>query len=1294
MDQTATEHPLTHPQSSIWYLEKLNPGTGICNIAATMRLAEDLDYERMNQAVNLLLKRNQGFHIRIRERDGRPVQYFAPFEPYRLDFFDFSEAGREKLYEWDLQQTRVPFEVLDSDLFYFALVRIDKDLTGFFVRVHHLIGDAWSQVKIANDIVMYYRALQNGLPIPEEDDPSYVDFILSEQEYLKSARYEADRTYWRERYALPPEPTSLKSRPTGRIGLNARRKTFVLPDKLVKKIKSHCSENRTSVFALFFSALCIYVNRVKDVSDLVFGTPVLNRTNVREKRTIGMFISTVPLRIHIDGEQDFVEFSKSVDLEWFGVLKHQKYPYDHLLRDVREQRKDVDKLFDMAVSYQNAKMVKDGDKSKEESRWHFNGYQVESLYLHINDREDDGKLVLNYDYQTDLFYAKEIDFLHEHLMQLLWHALDNPTRKLSEVHMLGEKEKAKVLETFNATQAGYPEEATVSGLFEAQAKRTPDAVALSLGRKSMTYRELDAKASRLAWLLRDKGVGPETIVSMLLPRSFEMVVGILGIVKAGGAYLPIDPDYPADRIEYMLEDSGTKHLLFAGDSMPDLHFSGERIDLCGPLADDCDGTVANCPDQNRPSDLLYVIYTSGTTGRPKGAMIEHRNLVRLLFNDRNPFDFGPSDCWTLFHNYCFDFSVWEMYGALLYGGRLVIVPKDVARNTDRFLDLLIEEKVTVLNQTPAAFYNLIDAVGRCTGSALSLRIVVFGGDALKPLLLKPFRARYPQTRMINMYGITETTVHVTFLELSDEDIERNVSNIGRPIPTTMTYILDRKLNPQPIGIPGELCVSGDGVGRGYLNNAALTAQKFIPDPFHPGRTLYRSGDLARYYPQGDIEYLGRIDTQVKIRGHRIELGEVESGMLRFDRIAKATVLTLDAPGGSRRMCAYYVPRADFEVQELRVFLSRFLPDYMVPTYFVAVDHIPLNANGKVDRGRLPPPDQDALDRDTYVEPQNELQATLARVWCEALKVGRIGIDDDFFESGGDSLNAVVVISMMGGKATFGDLYRNPTVKRLAEAILRKETEGSGDQLLMKLAGTDAPNPLNLICFPFGGGNGLIYKDLADAVARLSSRANVYTVDLPGRVSGTGSALRRNPDLARQLVAEIKSMVTGEILVYGHCVGNALALETTQLLRRDGVPVKTYFAGAIMPPADPKRLGLDHDPWKHVPDRAILFFLERIGLPRPRIGQKTLDVMLRAFRHDVRNHFRFFHDDETAGHGKLDVPIRCVVGQKDPFTWYHGRRHRRWERYSDQVTTTVIAGADHYFLKTHAEELARILTDPE
>lgn len=1292
MDYSAF-YDLTYPQRGIWFLEQLYPGTSIGNIAATMKINQPLDYELMNQGVSLLLQKNEAFRLHFTVRDGKPVQFVTPWQPYRMPYYDFSKDGMQRLYDWDQEQTRKPFVLQDADLFDFALIKIDEGTTAFFARIHHLIADGWSLVRIASDIMTYYYQLQKKEPFAPEDNPSYLEFIASEQTYLQSDRLRQDRQFWQEYYREIPPPTSLKNKTVRNMSLKALRKSYNLPERLVQQIHDHCKLHGSSVFSLFFASLCIYINRVRDQEIITIGTPVLNRTNARQKKTIGMFVNMVPICLKVDDDLDFVAFSKQVDREWFAVLRHQKYPYDLLISDIKERDRQMIRLFELAISYQNGKIEKQDQEAAQVAHWHCSGYQVESLYLHINDRENDGTITLNYDYQAEAFYSREIEFIHDHVIRILWHALDNPSRKISCLHMLSEKERQKVLYTFNDTNAFWPQTATVAGLFERQAAARPKAVALTDGKISLTYAELNRQANRIAHRLIAAGAGPEDRIALMVRRSPQLIAAILGIVKAGAAYVPIDPDYPGQRIQYLLHDCGARILLTEANTAP-LLFSGTLISLDEAVASSEDESLSeNLPGRVRPENMLYVIYTSGSTGTPKGVMVEHRQVVRLLFNDRMPFSFGPDDSWTLFHSFCFDFSVWEMYGALLYGGRLVIVPKAEARDSTRFLRLLEQEQVTVLNQTPAAFYNLIHAIRQSGESRLKLKTVIFGGEALKPILLKPFRALFPDVHLVNMYGITETTVHVTWIDLSDEDIAKNIGNIGRPIPTSRVYILDKHQNPLPIGVAGEIYVGGAGVARGYLNRPDLTAARFLPDPFYPGEIMYRSGDLARLFPKGDLEYLGRIDHQVKIRGHRIELGEIESAILRDSHIREAAVIAGENLAGNRQLWAYYTADDALDLQELKTSLALRLPEYMMPACWIKLERIPLNANGKVNVRKLPIPSQEHYSGTEYAAPQNELQQEIIAIWQEILGLERIGIHDHFFELGGDSLSAVAAVTRLSRGITFAELYQYPTPLKLSEWIRKKERGAiNNSSLLLKLTEKAEPALCHIICFPYGGGNGLIYRDLAEAISRRTQKCHVYSVNLPGHDLQPDSELWPIKETAVRLVNEIKTGINGEIILYGHCVGSALAVETARLLQQENIPVKTIYLGGSLPPVHSRLAGRNFDPWRMVPDRGIVHYLTQIGLDQAALPNNYLSSMIRSFRHDVRSYYRYFHEHKDGVAAKLKAPVVCIVGENDPMTANYTRRYTAWERYANTVKLQPLKEAKHYFIKSNVEELATLLTE--
>jgi amino acid adenylation domain-containing protein len=671
------------------------------------------------------------------------------------------------------------------------------------------------------------------------------------------------------------------------------------------------------------------------------------------------------------------------------------------------------------------------------------------------------------EYNSSLYEGSTVERIISHFTRLMEKTLSDLALAVFDIEILPEEEKSQLLVDFNDTDAEYPADKTIHQLFEEQTARTGDNIAImsmehgaritegriGIGTTSLTYRELNKKSNQLAHLLMGKGVKPDTIVGIMMERSMEMIVGILAILKAGGAYLPIDSDYPQERKRYMLADSNAKILVTTlDDNVP--RGTGGLAHLFLPLEEHSalsltlTGTPPHHASQADSSSLAYVIYTSGTTGKPKGALIEHRNVVRLMFNDKFMFDFGKDDVWTMFHSHCFDFSVWEMYGALLYGGRLIIITKMAARNTGRFPEMLVKEGVTILNQTPTVFYNLIDEELKYPEKRLNLKYVIFGGEALKPGKLKEWKEKYPATKYINMYGITETTVHVTYKEIKKKEIRLNMSTIGKPIPTLTTYIMDRNIKLLPLGAPGELYVGGKGVGRGYLNRPELTAGKFIGNPYKPGEVLYKSGDMVRFYQEGEMEYLGRSDDQVKIRGFRIELKEIESQLLRHRDVKDAIVISKEDETGDPFLCAYIISTGGLEKKPdtagLTKFLSHTLPDYMIPLYFVSIDHIPLTSNGKVDRKALPEPKVGAGDQ--YTPPGDWVEEKLVELFSNLLGMEKefVGIDTHFFNSGGHSLKAAKLISkihkVFNVIVHIADIFENSTIRNLAKYIKESNEE--------------------------------------------------------------------------------------------------------------------------------------------------------------------------------------------------------------------------------------------------------------
>jgi amino acid adenylation domain-containing protein len=1002
-----------------------------------------IDATRLRAAWTALTARHDVLRTRIVAEGAGAVQVIDPPAGATLHERSLGDVEPAGALDQAIADAQRPIALASEPLARITLWRFRAAGTERFVvaiTLHHLIADKPSLRIVAGELATLMRSGEAELPPAELQ---YVDFSEWQRTLSKEA-LEPLLFHWkwqlRGRLAALELP-SARPRPAIHT-FTAARHALVWPAELARQLRVLAAAERVSPAAVALAAFQVILHRYARQDEIVVGTSCSCRRQPGTERLVGPAANLVVLRQQLGGNPTFRALVKETARTLADAEKHQEMPFDPLVLALNPE-KDMSRtaLFDVLFGYEDEPPpeLDFGAGARARPVDPNLGYGKYDLNLALQPAADgsiSGALVYNADFHDAWF----IEQMMRHLGRVAATVASRPETGIDDIVLLDADEERQQLVTWNDTAASAPREQTLHRLFAEQVERTPERTAVSLGGERLSYAELDARANRLAQRLRRLGVGPDRLVGLYFERSIELVTAILATLKAGGAYLPFDPIHPADRIGFMMGDAQPCAVLTHNRCAE--RVAGFAPHGCAVLNVD-DPTLASEPatppaDLTRPEHLAYCIYTSGSTGRPKGALIEHRQVVRLLVNERLPFAFGPDDCWTLFHSCCFDFSVWEMYGALLYGGRLVVVPRDVAQDPAAWVALVAQERVTVLNQTPTSFYNFArTALQRRT--ELALRYVVFGGEELAPTHLREFKAAYPQTRLINMYGITETTVHVTVGEVSDEEIATNRSGIGRPIPTTTTYLMDEQRRLVPVGVPGEICVGGEGVGRGYLRREELTNERFVANPYRPDERLYRSGDLARQLPDGRLVYLGRMDDQVQIRGFRVELGEIKTRLLGYPGLTDVELMARKGSAGALELVAYYVAKSDIAVADLRRHLAAALPDYMVPSAFVRLPGLPLTSNGKVDRRALPEPVAlSAGGGASYVAPGTPTQQQLAAIYATVLRQERVGATDGFFDLGGHSLLATQLMSRV--RESFGlelplrHVFEAPTVAGLAAVI--------------------------------------------------------------------------------------------------------------------------------------------------------------------------------------------------------------------------------------------------------------------
>ena len=1005
-------------QKRMWLLWLLDQQSTSYNLPAVLIMDGILDKSRLEQAVLGLIKRHELLRTTFALENDMIVQRVATTVEFEVEFTENTEANIKGAIKDFIR----PFDLSWAPLLRVGLIKTGIKRHYLLFDMHHIIADGVSMSIVTKELM----ALYEGQKLAKQRI-DYKDFSQWQNAYLKSEAVQKQENYWLEQFSeVPPLLDFPLDYPRSAKGDFAGESLeFRLNQELTEKLNHLARDRGATLYMVLLSVVNILLAKYTGQDDIIIGSPIAGRPHADLEGIIGMFVGTLAMRNHPTSDKTYGSFLNEVKETALAAYENQDYQFEELVEKLN-LRRDLSRnpLFDVMFALQNIEVSKVAIEGLEVTS--YKADQTPAKFdLTFTVIEMPEGLLFNITYRKSLFKRTTIQQLRGNLQELIEVITADNDVLLGDINVLSKEEQHKVLYEFNETFTEYPRDKTIHQLFEEQARKTPDKVALVFNEERMTYSELNLKANQVAHMLQRHGVSSDQVVGIMVERSSLMIIGILGILKSGGAYLPIDLEYPQERIKYMLEDSGARILLTQSWLSGKAKVSIKNINLDQVLCEKELGVTLET--RSSPNDLAYVMYTSGSTGLPKGVMVEHGNVVNLALGQKNSFDINHNDRIVQISSISFDASVEQIFITLFSGATLYLIDKETLLDQFKFNEFMLNNRITHLHAVPS-FLAWADLKG-----LNQLKRIIGGGEEFPAGLVKKLTSR---SDIYNEYGPTETTITAIMSLVNPAEIDTTVP-IGRPISNYQAYILNTDRKPLPIGVKGELYIGGAGVTRGYFNRPELTSERFIPNPFRKGERMYRTGDLARWLPDGNIEYLGRIDHQVKVRGFRIELGEVESQLLKLD-VVKATVVLVKADSqGEKSLCAYVVLKEAVSTTELRLQLANHLPSYMIPTYFVKLDRLPLTANGKIDRQALPDPDS-LSEQESYVLPRNQTEATLAKIWSEVLKKEGVGINDNFFDLGGHSLKAAAVISRIQKKLNVTvpvpEFFKMPTIMALSQYI--------------------------------------------------------------------------------------------------------------------------------------------------------------------------------------------------------------------------------------------------------------------
>lgn len=1305
-----TEFLSSYSQKRFWFLDQWSTNKATNHTHLVTKLEGKLNVEALQYALNEIVQRHEVLGMTYKSMDYEV--YCVPKENAGCLLEVKKVKGltakqkEENLNHLTFEALTRPFDLEKDIPIRAVLLEMGKDVHYLIIVVHHIASDMWSLRIVKKEIQEIYNARVEGkdyaLPVPEFQ---YMDFANWQREKIDGNALPEVEAYKNSLTGVPPylRLVSDYKRPDVQTN-NGSVVRFVLEAKLMEDIKALCGKEGLTPYIFTMAGFSILMSKYSNMDDFVVGSPVAGRTTKGVENIIGLFINTLAIRTNLSANPTIKELLEQIKGEVGKAFACQEYPFERLVHELNvPQNLSYTPIFQVMFNYQSIeKEVLALTGLKAENTLPVNNTSKFDINVAVKIMQ--GEAVVEFTYNTDLFKKATIEKMINNYQYILKQMVENLFLTVKDVEVLTEEEKKEIIDKYSITEiTDYEDIPYMHKLFERCVKEYPEDAAVVCDGVAYTYAQLNAKANQLARYLRTLGVRAEVPVGLFVERSLDLSVGILGILKAGGAYVPLDPIYPSQRVSYIAKDAKInivitqKHLVEILNEIEEVNFETVVMDEMAEKLASYDENDFDCG--LKPENLFYILYTSGSTGNPKGVAIEHRNYINYYFGITKRMNIEPKLRYAIASTFAADLATINVWAALSTGGTIHILNQELSVDPIRYAKYFRDNRIDVIKMVPSHFKSLKEMANLY--DIIPNRLLILAGEASHWDMIEEIKAAKPTTNVQIHYGPTETTVSMLAYSVTGEKPHQYTDTmpLGRPIPNVSIYVLDDRMRIVPKGVPGELYIGGKGLARGYYNHEELTAKSFVENPFenNPSERLYKTGDSVRMLEDGTIEFLGRVDEQVKVKGFRIELGEINTELLSCEGVKDAYAMVREDVPGEKVIVAYIVgDEAEVSINDIRNKIRSTLPHYMVPSAFVLLERMPLNANGKVNKFELPKPDTIAMVSEAeYEPPENETEERLAEVWSKVLGIERIGVNDNFFSLGGDSFKAVAVIREFEGCFSIMDIFRYSTMRELAPRVLQGAS-GSRELLYNMSLEEQDEEEVALICVPFAGGSAIAYKELAE---KMRKGIGVYAIQIPGHdFSQKNEELLPIREVALKCLEEIKEKVKGhKVAIYGHCLGGALGIELARLVEKEealelaGIFMGGNFPASILPGKFFKMWNKLFPRDKRISNRAYMDMLRSLGGFAEELAEDERNFIIRSLRHDRRESEKYYcecYDDPDFE--KIHKKMLCVVGELDRTTEFYPEQYRDWEYFCDDVDVEVIPNAGHYFFKHQASVLAEII----